>query len=83
MGLLSALAFPVLGPIKGVMWIAEKVGEQAENQMFNADTVRGQLMELELRFDMGEISEADFNEAEEILLERLKFIRERNKIEEE
>ncbi len=83
MGLLSALAFPVLGPIKGVMWVAEKVGEQAENQIYNADTVHGQLMELELRFDMGEISEAEFNEAEEFLLERLRFIRERNKIEEE
>jgi hypothetical protein len=83
MGLLSALAFPVLGPIQGLMWIAEKVGEQAENTIFNADTVRGQLMELELRYDLGEISEEDFNEAEETLLARLRFIRERNKIEEE
>jgi hypothetical protein len=83
MGLLSALAFPVLGPIKGVMWVAQKVGEQAENTIYNPETVHGQLMELELKFDLGEISEADFNEAEETLLARLRFIRERNKTEEE
>ena len=83
MGLLDILTFPFLGPIKGVVWVADKLSEQAENEIFNADAVSGQLMELELRFDLGEITEQEFLEAEESLLERLKFIREYYSQEEE
>jgi len=75
--LIDLLTFPVMGPIKGVTWIAEKVGEQAEKEIYNEDAVRGQLMELELRFDLGEISEEEYMEAEEALLARLRMIRER------
>lgn len=75
--LIDLLALPVTGPIKGVMWIAEQVAEQAERELYNADKVRGKLMELELLYDMGEISEEEYLEAEEVLLERLRIIRER------
>ena len=75
--LIDLLTFPVMGPIKGVTWIAEKVGEQAEKEIYNEDAVRGQLMELELRFDLGEISEEEYIEAEVALLRRLTMIRER------
>jgi len=75
--LIKLLAFPVMGPVKGLVWIAEKIVEQAENELYNADRVRGQLMELELRLDLGEISEEEYLAAEEILLERLRIIRER------
>ncbi len=75
--LVDLLTFPVLGPIKGVIWIAEKVDEQVEKELYDEDKVRGQLMELELRLDVGEISEEEYLEAEEVLLDRLKVIRER------
>ena len=78
MGLiLDLLAFPLMGPVKGLVWVAEKVAEQAENELYNADKVRGQLMELELRLDLGEITEEEYLEAEEFLLERLRIIQER------
>jgi hypothetical protein len=75
--LIDLLTFPVMGPIKGVTWIAEKVNEQVEKELYDEDAVRGQLMELELRYDLGEISEEEYPEAEEALLERLRVIRER------
>ena len=75
--LTNLLTFPVMGPIKGVMWIAEKVDEQVEKELYDEDAVRGKLMELELRLDLGEISEEEHLEAEEVLLERLRIIRER------
>ncbi len=75
--LIDLLALPITGPIKGVMWVAEQVAEQAERELYNADRVRGELMELELLYDMGEISEEEYLEAEEVLLERLRLIRER------
>jgi len=75
--LTNLLTFPVMGPIKGVMWIAEKVDEQVEKELYDEDAVRGKLMELELRLDLGEISEEEYLEAEEALLEWLRIIRER------
>lgn len=83
MGLLGLLTFPVTGPLQGALWVAQKLTEQAEKEFFNEDTVRGQLMELEIRLDLGEVTEEDFNQAEEMLLARLRLIRERNKQEEE
>jgi hypothetical protein len=81
--LIDLLTFPVMGPIKGVVWIAEKVAEQADMEMYNEDKVRGQLVELELRYDLGEISEEEYLAAEEALLERLRVIRERQAAERE
>jgi hypothetical protein len=84
MGLLfKLLTLPVMGPIEGVVWIAGKIAEQADREMFNEEAVRGQLMELELRLDMGEISEEEFDQVETILLEQLRLIRERKAAEAE
>ena len=78
MGLLfDILAFPLMGPIKGVTWIAEKIVEQADKELYSEDAIRGKLLELELRFDMGEIAEKDYNEQEETLLKLLRIARER------
>ena len=53
---MKLLTLPITGPIRGVVWIAEKVAEQAERELYDEEAVRGQLMELELRYDLGEIS---------------------------
>ena len=75
--LIDLLTLPLMGPIKGVVWIAEKVAEQADKELYDEDKVRGQLMELELHFDLGELGEEEYLAAEEVLLARLKVIRER------
>lgn len=75
--ILKLLTSPILAPIQGVLFIAEKLVEQAERELYNEDAVRGKLAELELRFDMGEISEEEYAVAEEFLLEQIKMIRER------
>lgn len=81
MGILGKLlTLPVSGPIKGVLWIGEKVAEQVDRELYDEDKVRGQLMELELRYDMGEISEEEYLAAEDELLDRLKIIRERQEV---
>jgi hypothetical protein len=77
MGILfDLLSFPVTGPLKGLLWIAEKVRDQAEGEIYNEDNIRGQLMELELHLDLGEITEDEYMAAEEELLDRLRAIRE-------
>jgi hypothetical protein len=75
--LTKLLALPLMGPIQGVAWIAEKVVEQVDKELYDEDKVRGQLMELELHLDLGEIGEEEYLAAEDVLLARLKAIRER------
>jgi gas vesicle protein GvpG len=74
--LMKMLTLPVMGPINATVWIAEKLTEQAEQETYDEGAVRAQLMELELHFDLGEISEDAYLAAEEVLLDRLRIIRE-------
>lgn len=78
MGLLvKLLSSPVYGPIAGVRWIAREVAAQAERELYDEDAVRGQLQELELRYQLGEVDERDYLAAEEEVLARLNAIRAR------
>ncbi len=81
--LFDLLTLPVSGPLKGVMWITEKVAEQVDKELYDEDKIRGQLMELELLYDQGEMSDDDYLANEEILLERLRISRERRAPEDE
>ncbi len=72
MGLLyKILAAPVRGPIQGALWIAQQVAEQAYNELYDPDRIRGELAELELAYDLGEIGDDDYAQMEDALLQRL------------
>lgn len=75
--LLKLLTFPVSAPIDGVLWIANTIKEQAETEYYDEGAVRGRLLELELKLDLGEITEEEYQAAEDELVERLTEIRER------
>jgi hypothetical protein len=47
------------------------------------DNVKKELYELQLKFEMDEISESEYDEAEAVLLERLKEIREQEQEEDD
>jgi len=59
------------------------VAEQADKELYDAEKVQGQLMELELRYDLEEISEEEYLATEQVLLERLRISRERQAAESE
>ena len=70
MGLLKTLLTgPVTAPAKGFMWVAGKLAEKVEAEVFDPKKIQ-------LRFDLNQITEAELEEGETILLERLKAIRE-------
>jgi len=71
MGLISGLLLLPLAPVRGTVWIAERIYEQAESEYYDEGTIRAQLMEIEAAREAGEIDEATAAEAEDILLERL------------
>lgn len=72
MGILfDILAFPVMGPVKGVKWIAEKVDDAVEQTVSNKVKVKEDLLELQMNMEMGKITEEEFNKREKELLENL------------
>ena len=75
MGLIIGLLTLPLAPVRGTVWIAERILEQAEAELYDEDEIRAQLMDIEAAREAGEISEDDAAEAEDILLERLIAIR--------
>lgn len=70
------LTSPVLGPVRGVHWLAEKVTEEAERRYLDEDRVRAELLELQMRLELDEITEEEYAGQERILVERLNAIRE-------
>ena len=71
MGLITGLLTLPLAPIRGTMWIAERIHEQAEAEFYDERTIQAQLMEIQAAREAGEIDEETAAEAEDILLERL------------
>lgn len=66
--LFDLLTLPVLGPISGIMWIGEQIQERVDAELNETENLGKQLLALQLAFDLGEVSEEDFEEQEEALL---------------
>ncbi len=62
---------PVTGPFKGLLFLARQIAHEAENILYNEETIRGTLLELELRLEDGSISQEEYAKTEEQLIERL------------
>jgi hypothetical protein len=75
MGLITGLLTLPLAPVRGTVWIAERILEQAEAEMDDEGAIVTRLMEIDAAREAGEISEQEASEAEDILLERLIAIR--------
>jgi uncharacterized membrane protein len=71
MGLLTGLLTLPLAPVRGTMWIAERLLEEAERELNDPRAVEQRLLEAEERFERGEISEEEFELIEDELLRRL------------
>ena len=71
MGLFTGLITLPLAPVRGVAWIAEQVMEEIERELYDEDSIRREMLQLELDFDDGVIDEEERQAREEVLLERL------------
>ena len=74
--LFKLLALPVTAPAAGIRYCIEKVLEVAEQQMWDEDPVREQLMLVNEAFEEGRMPEPEFRQREAELLARLREIRE-------
>jgi hypothetical protein len=71
MGLITGLLTLPLAPVRGTVWLAERIQEQAEQELYDEGALRAQLMELEAAREAGEIDDGEATRAEDALLERL------------
>lgn len=71
MGLITGLLTLPLAPVRGTVWLAERLQEQAENELYDENAIRAQLMEIEEAREAGDISEEEATLAEDALVERL------------
>jgi Gas vesicle protein G len=70
-GLITGLLTLPLAPVRGTVWLAERIKEQAEAEYYDEKVIRAQLMEIDAAREAGEIGEEEAAQAEDQLLERL------------
>ena len=72
--LFDILAAPIMLPTKGLLFIFDKITEQVNNELLDDSNIRLQLLELQGLLDSGKITEDEFYEMEEELLDNLDAI---------
>ena len=55
MGLITGLLTLPLAPVRGTVWLAERILEQAESEFYDERAIRAQLLEIEAAREAGEI----------------------------
>jgi Gas vesicle protein G len=76
-GLISGILTLPLAPVRGTVWIAEQVLEQAERELHDEGTIRAQLLDLDAARQAGTIGEEEAERAEDALVARLMEARRR------
>ena len=69
------LLAPFTAPLKGLIFLANKINDVAEQEMSDDGAVKEKLMELQLKFEMDEIDEEEYTKREDELLERLRNLK--------
>lgn len=64
----------LLAPLKGVVWMGQKLGDMAEKELSDKGRIKEELMRLQLQFELDEIDEEEYNKKESELLDRLDAI---------
>lgn len=75
MGLVTGLLGLPLLPVRGVMWLAEQILDQAEEQFYDPARIRAQLEQVDEARRSGELTEDECAEIENELLQRLMYRR--------
>ena len=71
MGLLTGVLTLPLAPVRGLVWVADQLQDAAEDQLYNEDRIRAELLQLELDTEDGLVDEPERVLREDALFERL------------
>ncbi|MGQ4485535.1 gas vesicle protein GvpG [Streptomyces sp. 372A] len=75
MGLITGLLTLPIAPVRGVVWVAEKLNDAAERELRDPRVLRTQLAVLNQELEDGDITIEEFEREEERLLDRLHAVR--------
>jgi hypothetical protein len=70
-GVFTALLTLPLAPVRGVVWVADQLAEEADRELYDEDRIRAELMQLEFEAEEDRLSEPEIHAREDALLERL------------
>jgi hypothetical protein len=70
-GLLTGLLTLPLAPVRGTIWVAERLLEEAERELNDPAALERQLLEAEAAVERGELSQEEFDALEDELLRRM------------
>ena len=65
----------LLSPLKFTVWIAAKLRDSAYQEMTDESGIHEELLALQMRYEMEEISEEEYEKEEFRLMDRLEAIR--------
>jgi hypothetical protein len=77
MGFLTGLVTLPLAPVRGAVWVAEQVAEEADRQLYDEANIRREMLGLELDHEDGLIDDEERAAREDELLDRLAVARRR------
>ena len=77
MGLITGILGLPLAPLRGTIWMAEQVLEQAEEEFYDPARIRAQLEDVDRARAAGELSDDEATAIEDELIERLMLSRTR------
>jgi Gas vesicle protein G len=70
-GLITGLLTLPLAPVRGTVWLAERIQEQAEQELYDESAIRDGLLEIEAARQAGTFDEEELAATEDALIERL------------
>ena len=70
MGLISGILLAPLAPVRGVVWVAEKIADEVERREFSEAAGVRQLEEIDQQRKRGEIDEQEARAREAEIIER-------------
>lgn len=77
MGLITGLLGLPVAPLRGTVWVAEQVLQQAEEEFYDPARIKAQLEDVDRARAAGELSDEEATALEDELVERLLVSRSR------
>ena len=75
-GILSkVLLFPVAGPVAGIRWSLGQVQKVVEEELTDDEPIKRELMELQMKLELGDIDDDEYVRQEADLMLRLREVR--------
>ena len=75
MGLFKELALLPLAPVRGTVWVADQLAQEADRRLYDEDNIKRELLQLELDADAGKIGPEERERMERDLFDRLAIAR--------